>query len=70
MVFLDPPYALESADLAKVLDLLALPGMLTSHGAIVLERDRRSSAVELPEGLVSFDERKYGDSAVWLLERA
>lgn len=70
LVFLDPPYALESADLAKVLDLLALPGMLTSHGAIVLERDRRSSAVELPEGLVSFDERKYGDSAVWLLERA
>ena len=70
LVFLDPSYALESADLAKVLDLLALPGMLTSHGAIVLERDRRSSAVELPEGLVSFDERKYGDSAVWLLERA
>lgn len=70
LVFLDPPYALNSADLGKVLELLGLAGMLSEHGAIVLERDRRSPAVQLPHGLVSFDERKYGDSAVWLLERA
>jgi pantetheine-phosphate adenylyltransferase len=58
VVFADPPYKLDVDRL-----LPALSRVLSEHGVLVLERDRRSSD-QSPPGLTATRDRLYGDTRV------
>jgi 16S rRNA (guanine(966)-N(2))-methyltransferase RsmD len=62
LIFSDPPYALLAAQ--ATLDAIALHGLLSPGGRIVLERGRREPAPREPEGLSLQTEREYGEAVV------
>ena len=66
LVFIDPPYDLGEAELARV--LAALVPRLTEDAVVVLERSTRSPQPELPDGLGIDRERRYGETALWWLQ--
>lgn len=70
LVFLDPPYDLSDGALAQVLRDLAAPGVLAPGAVVVVERSARSPEPPWPEGLVSFGQKSYGETAVHYAEPA
>lgn len=66
IVFLDPPYELTDAELARNLESL-IPRL--AGGAVVLvERSSRSGEPEWPDALVPDKRRAYGETIVWWAE--
>lgn len=61
LVFLDPPYDLDAAELARVLETLARPGLLADAATVVVET-RRDVPPVLPEGWTVGWARVYGDT--------
>jgi 16S rRNA (guanine966-N2)-methyltransferase len=68
LVLADPPYAVGEEALGAV--LLALAGALDEAGVVVVERSTRSPEPPWPAGLSRFDERRYGETTLWLAEPA
>lgn len=66
LVLVDPPYDLAEADLAAV--LAGLAGALAPGAVVVVERSTRAPEPAWPAGLRRFDERGYGETAVWFAE--
>jgi len=66
VVFVDPPYA--DTDESVTETLVGTDRVLAPGGIIVVHRQVRST-VNLPEFLTCFDERRYGDAVVMMLER-
>lgn len=66
LALLDPPYDLGEPELADVLALLA--PALAPGAVVVVERSARSPEPTWPAGLERFDERRYGETAVWFAE--
>ncbi|UQE76569.1 16S rRNA (guanine(966)-N(2))-methyltransferase RsmD [Gordonia sp. PP30] len=64
LVFLDPPYALSSAEVAGA--LAALRDHLAPDAWVVLERASRSDDVVWPDGLEPVAAKTYGDTTVTL----
>ncbi len=69
LVLLDPPYDLAEPALAGLLARLA-EGWLAERALVVVERSRRSAEPNWPAGLLRLDERRYGETTVWLAEPA
>lgn len=68
LVFLDPPYDLDAAELGRALESVAT--RLQPGATVILERSSRSPAPEWPTGL-HLDRRKdYGDTALYWLHPA
>ena len=68
LALLDPPYDVGERALAAV--LRALVDSLDREGVVVVERSARSPEPAWPAGLARVDERRYGDTTLWLAERA
>lgn len=69
LAFVDPPYDLGEEELTAV--LTALVGHLAPDDAeVVVERSIRSPEPTLPPGLSLWETRRYGETALHLLERA
>ena len=68
LVLADPPYDLPEAALAGVLDALVAGGWLADGSVVVVERAHRSPEPAWPTGLLRFDTRRYGETALWLAE--
>ena len=66
LVFLDPPYPLEEAALAAVLQKLA--AHLVPGAVVVVERSSRSPEPQWPAGMTRFAEKKYGETRLWYAE--
>jgi 16S rRNA (guanine966-N2)-methyltransferase len=66
LVLLDPPYDLDDAALDVV--LTALVPALAPGAVVLVERSTRTPAPVWPAGLVGFDTRTYGETAVHLAE--
>lgn len=64
LVFADPPYKLETADLQDVLTTLAANGRLAEDAVVVVERGKREPW-EWPEGFAALRDRKYGEARLW-----
>jgi 16S rRNA (guanine966-N2)-methyltransferase len=65
LVFVDPPYELGDAELAR--DLASLAPLLNEDAVVVLERSARSAAPALPPRLELDRRTSYGDTALlWL----
>jgi 16S rRNA (guanine966-N2)-methyltransferase len=65
VVFADPPYPLENAELEEVLALLAANDWLATGSVLVVERSARSVEPAWPRGLARERERQYGETVLW-----
>ena len=70
LVFIDPPYAYETADCERLLASMVENGVASAavDTLIVLERSARSVMPEVPEGWELFDTRNYGETAVLFIQ--
>jgi 16S rRNA (guanine966-N2)-methyltransferase len=66
LVFADPPYATDDADLGPVLDALVAPGFLAPDATVVVERPA-GSVIAAPPALPATWERTFGDTLVVFL---
>ncbi len=67
LVFIDPPYDLTHAHLR--LDLEVLGGFLAENALVVLERGKKSTESDWPDGYDVVAEKSYGDTRVVTLSR-
>ncbi|APU42372.1 MULTISPECIES: 16S rRNA (guanine(966)-N(2))-methyltransferase RsmD [unclassified Streptomyces] len=65
VVFLDPPYAVEGADLREILLTLRSNGWIADGALVTVERSTRSGAFPWPEGFEPLRSRKYGEGTLW-----
>jgi 16S rRNA (guanine966-N2)-methyltransferase len=65
LVFADPPYAFEPAELDATLASLAANGWLAEGGIVVLERRRDAPEPVWPVPLKTHAYKRYGDTALW-----
>ncbi|WP_405491525.1 16S rRNA (guanine(966)-N(2))-methyltransferase RsmD [Nocardia sp. NBC_00511] len=68
LVFSDPPYAVEVADVQADLRALAEHGWLHEDALIVVERSIRSPEVSWPDGFAPLKSRTYGETRIDLAE--
>lgn len=67
LVFIDPPYRLSLALLGDV--LAAVANRLRNGGVMVVHRRAGEAAPLAPPGLSRIDERRYGDTQLWIYRR-
>ena len=65
LVFVDPPYEVDSAVLDRVLAPLFTPGVLNPQALVVVERSKRSSPPAWPDGLDDSWHRHYGETSLY-----
>lgn len=65
VVFLDPPYALETSDVHAALSDLGTHGWLSAQALVVVERATRGEGLQWPAGLVADRSRRYGETTLW-----
>jgi 16S rRNA (guanine966-N2)-methyltransferase len=68
VVLLDPPYDLPESELTAALDALVEGGWLAEPAVVVVERSARSPEPAWPDGLLRFDDRRYGETRLWFAE--
>jgi 16S rRNA (guanine966-N2)-methyltransferase len=61
-VVADPPYDLPTSDLTEIVAALATHGHLNPGADLIVERSRRSGAMEWPEPLSDVRTKRYGDT--------
>ncbi|WP_101621815.1 16S rRNA (guanine(966)-N(2))-methyltransferase RsmD [Bifidobacterium parmae] len=69
VIFIDPPYAFETEACDRLLADLAANGFAGEGTVIVLERSARSERPTPPDGWEITDDRDYGETAVYYIER-
>lgn len=67
LVFIDPPY--EVANEEVIQNLEALMPRLTKDAVVMVERSSRSDALTIPAGLEIDEEKSYGDTLVYWLNK-
>jgi len=67
LVFLDPPYAANSAELGRVLSGLDRSGWLAKGATVVVERPSGAGSAPAPAAWKATWERAYGDTLVTVL---
>ncbi len=65
IVFLDPPYSLETAAVRGDLAALVTNGWLAPGALLVVERASRDGDLAWPEGVEGERYRKYGETTLW-----
>ncbi len=65
LIFLDPPYG-KSPFIEETLEKLYIKGMLAKDGLILIESELKSN-YKVPEGLVIYKEKKFGNTKVTML---
>jgi 16S rRNA (guanine966-N2)-methyltransferase len=63
--FADPPYALDGAELARMLSALVSEGWLAPGAVVAVERATRSGPLAWPAGYEPDRSRKYGEATLW-----
>jgi 16S rRNA (guanine966-N2)-methyltransferase len=67
VVFADPPYPMDNAELEKMLALLVDHQWVAGGSLLVVERSARSVEPAWPEGLVRERTKEYGETVLWYL---
>jgi 16S rRNA (guanine966-N2)-methyltransferase len=65
LVLVDPPYTLDEAALAGVLNALARGGWLARSALLVVERPAKAPEPTWPDDVAALTQRRYGDTAVY-----
>jgi 16S rRNA (guanine966-N2)-methyltransferase len=58
VIFLDPPYKTDFAQ--KALEVIAKNNLLAENGIIVFEHDKENLNINMPKGLLVYDQKRYG----------
>lgn len=66
LVFIDPPYDVDDAELLGV--LTAVVPLLAPHASVCVERSTRTGEPTLPDGLELVRRKDYGETALFWLE--
>jgi 16S rRNA (guanine966-N2)-methyltransferase len=69
VVFADPPYAADDAELAALQDALVTNGWLAPAAVVVLERATRTP-VRWVDGVTAERSRRYGETTLWYGRRS
>ncbi|MGJ7906263.1 16S rRNA (guanine(966)-N(2))-methyltransferase RsmD [Actinopolyspora sp. H202] len=69
LVFADPPFAMDSAELDECWQALVRNDWLSRDGLIIVERFWNSPAPLWPAGIEELRTKRYGDAAVYWAER-
>ncbi|MGH3456496.1 MAG: RsmD family RNA methyltransferase, partial [Nocardioidaceae bacterium] len=64
------PYATSGQELSTLLTDLVRGGWLADAAYVVVERSRRDSPPEWPEGIEPLRDRRYGETLLWYGHRA
>lgn len=64
LIFLDPPYELDSLVLEGILVDVVEHGWLAHNAMVVIERAARNTGLIWPDGFVVSDPRTYGDTSL------
>lgn len=67
LVLIDPPYDVPTARVDAV--LAGLVGELGAGAVVVVERSARSEPLTLADGLAAWDERAYGETKLFFIDR-
>ncbi len=70
VVFADPPYSMEEAEVGATLEALFAGGWLTPDAVVVVERSSRSPEPAWPAGVTVAHRRRYGETTLWYGRRA
>lgn len=70
VVFADPPYGLEEADLTAVLAALVDRDWLNPDGIVIVERSKRSAEPAWVPPVTGERSRRYGDTMLWYGRRS
>lgn len=70
VVFADPPYAVDDAEVSEVLSGLVGGGWLASDAVVVVERSSRSPALRWVPGITAERSRRYGETTLWYGRRS
>jgi 16S rRNA (guanine966-N2)-methyltransferase len=65
VVFADPPYPMDNAELEQALALLVSHQWVAGGSVLVVERSARSVEPTWPEGLVRERTKDYGETVLW-----
>ncbi|SOD64576.1 16S rRNA (guanine966-N2)-methyltransferase [Streptomyces zhaozhouensis] len=65
LVFLDPPYAVTDAELARILGDLRDAGWLADGALVTVERATRGGEFGWPTGFAGLRSRRYGEGTLW-----
>ncbi|MEX0170198.1 16S rRNA (guanine(966)-N(2))-methyltransferase RsmD [Streptomyces sp. LMG1-1-1.1] len=65
LVFLDPPYAVEDAELREILLTLRSGGWLSEDALVTVERSTRGGEFGWPAGFEPMRSRRYGEGTFW-----
>ncbi|GIG69107.1 16S rRNA (guanine(966)-N(2))-methyltransferase RsmD [Phytomonospora endophytica] len=65
LVFADPPYTLDNAEVTADLAALVEGGWLHEDSLVLVERSTRTKAFAWPETLTETRGRRYGESIIW-----
>ncbi|GAB3552119.1 16S rRNA (guanine966-N2)-methyltransferase [Actinopolyspora lacussalsi] len=69
LVFADPPFAMDSAELDECWQALVRNDWLNRDGLVIVERFWNSPAPVWPAGIEELRNKRYGDAAVYWAER-
>jgi 16S rRNA (guanine(966)-N(2))-methyltransferase RsmD len=69
LVFADPPYASDAAEIDEMLTLLTEKGWTTTGTVLVVERGAAGPALTWPAGWEPWRQRRYGDTRLEMAER-
>ncbi len=64
LIFLDPPYALKTAQVTALVAELAIPAWRCENSVIVVERSTRDP-FSWPEGVERLRDKSYGETHLW-----
>ena len=70
VVFADPPYAVESDELARLQEALVENDWLAPDAVVVLERATRAPALSWVDGVTAERSRRYGETTLWYGRRS
>lgn len=65
VVYLDPPYPLDTRAVVTDLTALVRQGWLADGALVVVERSSRSPDLPWPRGLTAARSRRYGETTLW-----
>lgn len=68
LIFLDPPYDINTEQLLNILTIIVDKGFLKKYGMIVYETSIEKEVITLPKKLLISDERVYGKTKIFFLK--
>ncbi|OZG50683.1 16S rRNA (guanine(966)-N(2))-methyltransferase RsmD [Bombiscardovia coagulans] len=68
VIFMDPPYDVDSQECDTILEKLISSGLVTTESIVILERSTRSQPPQSPQGWGVSQAKTYGETVIYYIE--